>query len=136
MRYYEKRAGIKEEKNMYSLYYYYTFRWVNPLYRTIIKKIKILKYGFDTSETWNLDYSMAEWIYPRLVHFRENTNSYPHSMTEDEWYKVLDEIIDGIENYLKEVWRSDSLLEQEQLGYEGYKRSMQLITDNLFDLWD
>ena len=134
MRYYEKRVGIENHSGGYSFYYYYTFKWIGPLFRTVIRKLRILKYGFDTSDTWSLDYSMAKWLYPRLVHFKETTQSYPDRYTYNEWIELLEEICEGIELYLKNTYSCS--LEDDRKGREAYKKSMQLIVDNLHDLWD
>ena len=49
--------------------------------------------GFDNSELWNLDNTIAKFIYPRLQAFRENNNSYPHGMSEKKWHGILDDMI-------------------------------------------
>ena len=136
MKYYEKKAGLRLSKHRYNISYYYSFRWVKPLYKTIKRKILILKYGFDTSDTWSLDYSLAKWIYPRLIHFKETTNSHPTNFTSEEWDDLLGEISDGIRLYLEVTCSNTCTYKEGQYAFLAYKHSMQLITDNLFDLWD
>jgi len=137
MRYYEKKTGLELPKHRYPISYYYSFRWVKSLYNTIKRKILILKYGFDTSDTWSLDYSLAQWIYPRLIHFKETAQTYPSEFTSEEWSDLLGEMIDGIKLYLEVTWSDNTCTyKEEQDVYLAYKHSMQLITDNLSSLWD
>lgn len=85
--------------------------------------------GYANSECWNLEYSTAEWILPRLKHFRNNLHSIPpnlergndnigHSvepeliekqnpedrfdLTLDEWKSKLDKMIYAFEFILTE----------------------------------
>lgn len=64
-------------------------------------------------ETWNLDYTIAEWILPRLKLYKKLTNGFPpidrkvHSETKEfknitfeDWQNILDEIILGFEQIL------------------------------------
>jgi hypothetical protein len=51
------------------------------------------KRGFDDSETWNLDSSLAKIILPRLKRFKELSDGFPAELEEGEWDKILDEMI-------------------------------------------
>ena len=72
--------------------------------------------GFCYCETWSLDYSIAKYALPRLIHLRENTHGVPQTMypsmerletntstKEDEfiakknWEEVLNKIIWSLE---------------------------------------
>lgn len=55
-----------------------------------------LESGFDDTETWNLDMTIANFLIPRLERFKELCNGYPE--TEDcksfeEWQAIIDEMI-------------------------------------------
>ena len=45
--------------------------------------------GWDDSETWSLDRTLARYIAPRLRRFREVSCGYPCDMTETEWSESL-----------------------------------------------
>lgn len=95
-----------------------------------------LIYGFDISETWSLDYSLAKWLVVRLKWFAKHTQSYPTTFTSYEmWLEYLTEIIDGIEFYLKTQDEFNSL-EDEAEGYRRLIKSMKLFNDKLTDMWD
>ena len=53
--------------------------------------------GWCDSDTWSLDFAFVKFIYPRLKRFRELTFSHPAYMTDTEWKKILDEMIEGFE---------------------------------------
>ena len=60
------------------------------------------KWGFDDTETWNLDLSFYEWLLPRLKRFTELTNSYDDSKNSFEnWKKELEENIKKLELIIK-----------------------------------
>ena len=64
-------------------------------------------------ELWNLDYTIAEWILPRLKAYKVKTIGYPSidrkvysetkkikNITFEDWQNILDEIILGFEQIL------------------------------------
>ena len=53
--------------------------------------------GWDDSETWSLDYSLAKVIAPRLKRFKELNNGHPGDMTEKQWDDILDRMIAAFE---------------------------------------
>src|SRR5271154_326089 len=55
--------------------------------------------GWDDSQTWSLDHSLAKLILPRLKRFQELSIGRPSDMTEKKWNDILDEMIFGFEWY-------------------------------------
>jgi len=49
--------------------------------------------GWDDRELWNLDVTMAEFIYPRLKRLKEIQHGYPADLNEEEWSEILDKMI-------------------------------------------
>ncbi len=50
--------------------------------------------GFVPAEMWNLDGSLAIYIYSQLCYFKEHYNhGYPGGMTPEKWDKTLDAMI-------------------------------------------
>ena len=45
------------------------------------------------SELWDLDYTFADFILPRLKAFKKNTISVPAQLSETEWNDILDKMI-------------------------------------------
>jgi hypothetical protein len=49
--------------------------------------------GWDDSDTWGLDCTLAALIAPRLRRFKELNNGHPCDLTETEWDEHLDAMI-------------------------------------------
>lgn len=64
--------------------------------------------GWDDSSTWSMDQSLAKIILPRLKRFQEIRRGYPHDMTDEEWDKIIKEMIWGFQ------WFADG----KQYSYE------------------
>lgn len=114
-------------------------------------------------ETWNLDYTIAEWILPRLKAYKKITNGYPpfdkklyaetkelKNITFEDWQNILDEIILGFEQILIEpldIDIDDKKLEfKDKTDFEIYsdicnerqektERGLDLFKYYIQDLW-
>jgi hypothetical protein len=54
--------------------------------------------GFDDTELWNLDTTIAKFIHPRLAAFKGTKGGYPGYMnSEEEWENALDKMIFAFE---------------------------------------
>ena len=79
--------------------------WFNRLINKFPNKrtFKFLKQrmtrGFDDSETWSLDHSLAKTILPRLKRFQIVRGGHPIDLTEEKWNWIIDEMIFGFEFY-------------------------------------
>ena len=76
---------------------------------------KLFKKKIKSKELWNLDYTIIEWLLPRIKAFKEQTEGYPGDMTWDEWMSVLDRIITGLEAYTAERDWDNNLSKAENL---------------------
>lgn len=77
-----------------------------------------LKQGFDESETWALDVTIAKFIYPRLKCFYNNGNIYsiPCDFTKEEWCNIIKQMIDAFE-----ILSNDDVTtkEQDAIAHKG-----------------
>ena len=90
-----------------------------------------LERGFDESETWNLDATIAKFIYPRLKAFIEDVKRmgcFPASMTFDEWIKILEDMLKGFELLVSDEIKNDD--EDEIIEH-----SLDLFRKYFFSLW-
>ena len=90
-----------------------------------------LERGFDISETWNLDGTIAKFIYPRLKAFIEDVKKmgcFPSSMTFDEWIKILEDMLKGFELLMSDEIKNDD--EDEIIEH-----SLDLFRKYFFSLW-
>lgn len=88
--------------------------------------------GFDDRELWGLDYTIATFIYPRLMRFREMKASYPPNLTPDGWSEILLKMAEAF----KLIIISDTKIimsdEENKLIDEG----LDLFREYYFHLWD
>ena len=90
-----------------------------------------LERGFDNSELWNLDGTIAKFIYPRLVSFLEHTKdvkSYPDQMSYDQWVDILEKMVKGFDLLSSDRIKTD---DEEQLE----KDALKLFSEYFFALW-
>ena len=93
--------------------------------------------GFDDTELWNFDLTIANFILPRLKVFREQTEGFPSKFnTIEEWYQILDEIIEGLELY-KNKFDWDMKTDQNILNLYSAKskKAFRLLGEYAQDLW-
>jgi hypothetical protein len=87
--------------------------------------------GWDDSETWALDGSLAQIIAPRLKRFKQVNNCHPDEFTEEEWDATIDKMIFAFE------WAS-SEKKYNWIDTEEFKRveeGIALFAKYYFHLW-
>ena len=92
-------------------------------------------------ETWGLDDTIIMMLYSYLVYFRDVSIATPARFTDEEWDKILNDMIKGFEDYIKwshsDETKKDTcdeyFTEQEQM-MKGVEYSMWLLSKYLFDL--
>lgn len=89
--------------------------------------------GWDDSETWNLDYSLANLILPRLKRFRKLHCGYPGQLeTDGEWNTIIDQMIYSFEYLASEkAWGIAS--EEEAVEIQ---KGLDLFAKYYRNLWD
>lgn len=85
-------------------------------------------------EVWGLDCTLAKFILPRLIKFKQiNVNSHPSNLSGmEEWHAIIDKMIWSFEKVIKDDWNMKNA-EKEQ---ERYLEGMHLFADYFKDLWD
>jgi len=91
--------------------------WLQKLFR-----------GYSDKDTWNLDYTLAEWFVPRLKLFRKLHTGYPCDITEEKWNTILDEMIEGFESVAQQQWGDEATSKKQQ-------RAFELLKEWHFHLW-
>lgn len=79
-----------------------------------------LERGFDESELWNLDATIAKFIYPRLKAFADDIIGVPAGLTEQDWKEILMKMVKAFE-----------LLTDDEIGGWFDKDQERLIEDGL-----
>jgi len=91
---------------------------------------ELFKNGFDRSETWNLDDTIARFILPRLIFFRKNLNGYPSDLSNKKWKKNLDKMIFSFKSCIKD----DIIFNKEK--EKEINKGLELFSKYFRNLWD
>lgn len=84
--------------------------------------------GWDDSETWSLDYTIAKFILPRLKRYKEICKSHPCTFNEENWNEALDEMIYAMERSVNRFNDFDTDWDRQQKG-------LALFFKYFNDLW-
>lgn len=92
-----------------------------------------LERGFDASECWNLDNTIARFIIPRLEVFIEDSMGYPANMTPEQWNGILNQILETF----KLIVKDDCGLGREKIIERDKKisKGLKLFAKHFNGLW-
>ena len=88
--------------------------------------------GFDDTEIWNLDLTLAKFMIPRLKEYKKSTNGHPLDLTPEEWDEKIDKMIVFFELIIKDMSEGQVLNSKEQGQYE---EGAGLFFDYFRHLW-
>lgn len=123
---------IQQEFNSYSI--------ADEVYAKDPDKLKKyqdqrLSRGFDDTETWHLDKTLALFLIPRLKRFLEVNNGFPSGETEESYNEKLNFIVNSFEEYYCENLSENVSLETEKLKLENARKAVDFLSKLWFDLW-
>ena len=92
--------------------------------------------GFDDTETWHMDRTIALFIIPRLKKFIELNNGIPTGETVESYNEKLNFIINAFENYYatNKYYESVDDTERKQLT-DDVKQAVEYLSKLWFELW-
>lgn len=92
-----------------------------------------LEQGFDDSETWALDHTIASFILPRLKCFYNNGNimSHPYGLTNKKWNKIVSKMVQAFDL----IVNTDAARRTDK-EHEVVNEGLDLFREYFFDLWD
>ena len=92
--------------------------------------------GFDDTETWHMDRTIALFIIPRLKKFIELNNGIPTGETVESYNEKLKFIISAFENYYatNKYYESVDDAERKQLT-DDVKQAVEYLSKLWFELW-
>lgn len=92
--------------------------------------------GFDDTETWHLDRTIALFIIPRLKKFIEVNNGIPSDETEESYNEKLRFIVFAFENYYatNKYYESVDNDERQKLT-DDVKKAVEYLSKLWFELW-
>ena len=91
--------------------------------------------GWDDRETWNLDYSLALIIAPRLKRFKELTHCHPMDITMNQWYNVLDKMIFTFEKLADDEYQWPGIGDNSEETIKAVEEGRELFHKYYHDLW-
>jgi len=84
----------------------------------------------DRDDLFNLDRTIAEWVLPKLIKFREVTPSYPGSCESlEEWRGILDKMISSFRIVVDSVALGSAEEDKE------FDEGMRLFAEYFRALW-
>ena len=91
--------------------------------------------GFIPAEFWNLDSTLAMYIYSHLCYFRDNCNvGHPGNISEEKWNKILDDMITAFK-LLIEKDETDYHSIESKSRRKKIRYGLRLFIKYLYDLW-
>ena len=92
--------------------------------------------GFDDTETWHMDRTIALFIIPRLKKFIELNNGIPTGETIESYNEKLNFIISAFENYYatNKYYESVDDVERKQLT-DDVKQAVEYLSKLWFEMW-
>lgn len=107
--------------------------------------------GFDDTELWSLDCTIAEFITPRLKQFKSQCKSIPGDIaykylnsdvdkSEEEWNEILDKMIWTFENWENDPDTEEMSNEEFRKIYDNWynkrQEGLDLFVKYISALWD
>lgn len=99
-------------------------------------KAQRLTRGFDTTELWSLDCTIAKFIAPRLKVFLEQAEQiedHPGQITFQEWKVILEQMIEGFEIYPNHFHWTE---EESDANWKKVDKALSLFHKWFFNLWN
>ena len=94
------------------------------------------EFGFDDTETWHLDRTMALFIIPRLKRFMEVNNGIANGETEESYYEKLRFIISAFENYyVSDKYFNSVDIEERKKLTDDVRLAVDYLSKLWFELW-
>ena len=93
------------------------------------------KRGFDDRELCNFDHTIAKFVLPRLLSFKENKIVYPADLTMEMWDNILDGIIYSMQAICDEWAGADMDLDFFISNDKKVRKGLKLFGEYFRNLW-
>ena len=128
--------------------------WIfSRLWYSFINKCRKLKWrrqrfirGWADEDTWDIDWWFIKTLSPILKKFKEDNDSHPFELSEEEWDKTLDDMIYYLDGMNEDGAVNQLYGEGENLTVDNYKeisnhmatskeKFFELFVQYFYDLW-
>lgn len=122
--------------------------WYNFIYESRKLKWRCQRFvrGWADEDTWCIDWWFVETLLPMLKKFKEENNGYPSGLSEEEWDKILDDMIYYLEGMVEDGAVKQLYGEGANLTVERYKevrnhmvhnkeKFFELFVPHFYNLW-
>lgn len=150
--YFETNLDSEISNKVYNLWFsitspYYIMRGkLRKIYWNIRKGIQRMKNGYDDVDRFNLYDGFIDRYYKVLKDYKENMHDHPGTMTEEEWNKIIDQMLFHLyymdENNVNEELQKDvseNWIPRWAATYpimEHHKNEFfKLFSEHFYDLW-
>lgn len=87
--------------------------------------------GFDDTELWSLDRTIAKYVLPRLIEFKKVTNGYPPDFENfEEWIDIIDKMIYSFDHIVNREKYDEELEKELGIDWVGYFDEKKLPDGN------
>lgn len=87
--------------------------------------------GFDDTELWGLDRTIAKYVLPRLIEFKKVANGYPPNFDSfEEWIAVIDKMIYSFDHIVNQEKYDEELEKELGIDWVGYFDEKKLPDGN------
>lgn len=95
------------------------------------------KYGFDERECFELSYTFAYYIYPRLKKFSIGMQGCPADLTMKEWKQIVEDILWSFENTVNSEFEEHiSNNEKDTEFWNKMNHGLELFAKYFFAFWE
>ena len=92
--------------------------------------------GIDGTYSWSTDYTIAKFIVKVLKDLRSRDVGYPASLdNQEEWYAIIDEMIEGFRAYTEEDIVSEYNEESQAIHDAKVNKALELFSKWFGALW-
>ena len=118
-----------------------SFSVANEIYeKDLVKKEQYrqqrFERGFDDTETWHMDRTMALFIIPRLKRFQEVNNGIPNGESEESYNEKIRFIISAFENYyVSDKYFNSVDIEERKKLTDDVRLAVEYLSKLWFELW-
>ncbi len=147
---------------LFSMPWWRHFLRPSTYYMPFIHSYQRITRGWADCDTWSIDWWMSDIAADSIEYLKKVKHGIPCNLTEEEWDKILSEIIDGFrayhrsdnipEEFVKELDTStgifadlgfkdrkydwDAIKKYQESEYAKFKHALDLLKDWYPSLWD